>query len=166
MDSQTSSSRRSALKEIYRQVKDWKAVFLSPSNLRSLGIQARQVGITADGTLQFQPCFFRPYRERVLELYPLHPSVTADDLPKLNYRPDFDQILQKCVAACPNATDNYEVARQWYEDHMALMSPDEWETHARDTQFYMREILDAKRQRRPKFSSLLDLASLTMPRYT
>jgi hypothetical protein len=57
MDAQTPIRRRGILKRLYQRIKDYESFFLSPSDLQGLGIQAIQVGITDDGTLQFHPCF-------------------------------------------------------------------------------------------------------------
>lgn len=162
MHTQNKPTRHPVLKLLYRRVKDHESFFLSPSNLQDLGIQASQVDITDDGDLQFQPCFFRPYPERVLQLYPLDTTLTHG-LPELYHQPDFASILAEVLLENPDTEDNLKFARIKYEEHALLRSPDEWETHARETEYYISRACDVARKGRPGLSSLLDLGSLKMP---
>jgi hypothetical protein len=120
------------------------------------------VDITDDGILQFQPCFFRPYPERVLQLYPLDTAMT-EGLPELYYQPDFASILARVLLKYPDAEDALEFARYEYEECALVRSLDEWETHARETEYYISLVHDAPRKGRPGLSSLLDLGSLKRP---
>ncbi|KAJ5968495.1 hypothetical protein N7501_004743 [Penicillium viridicatum] len=135
MDAQTLIRRHDVLKSLYQRVNDSESFFLSPCDLRGLGIQASQVGITDDGILQFQPCFFLPYPERVLQEYPIHPSEIS--LPKLDNRPNFDSILRRVLERDPNTEDPLILARISYEEAIAASGPDEWESHALWTQYYI-----------------------------
>lgn len=59
-------------------LEQYPSSFLSPSDLLPFGIQASQVGLTDDGRLRFEPCFFEPYPDAVLQKYPMHPEVDDD----------------------------------------------------------------------------------------
>lgn len=163
MHARTKPTRHPVLTLLYRRLKDHESFFLSPSNLQDLGIQASQVDITDDGILQFQPCFFRPYPERVLQLYPLDTSAMTEGLPELYDQPDLASILAKVLLEYPDAEDPLKVARNEYEERALVRSPDEWETHARETEYYISLVHNAPRKGRPGLSSLLDLGSLKMP---
>lgn len=58
-----------------KSLEQYSSSFLSPSDLLPFGIQASQVGLTDDGRLRFEPCFFEPYPDAVLQKYPIHPQV-------------------------------------------------------------------------------------------
>ncbi|CAG8092803.1 unnamed protein product [Penicillium salamii] len=160
MHARTRPSRHPVLKLLYRRLKDSESFFLSPRNLQDLGIRASQVDITDDGILQFRPCFFRPYPERILQVYPLDTSNLFNDLPVLYYQPDFASMLAEVCLKYPDAEDPLKIARFQYEEHAMLRSPDEWLTHARETESYIRRIHDLSRKGRPELSSLLDLGTL------
>jgi len=87
------AQRDETLKQLYQQVQNSGSVFLSPEDLQTFGIQASEVGIIEDGTLQFNPCFFRPYPERVLEKYPIDPQ-ELPSIDTLNNRPDWEAIYE------------------------------------------------------------------------
>jgi len=53
------------------------------------GIQASQIDMTEDGRLQFDPCFFQPYPETVLEKYPLDPLNMDEGTESLNLLSDW-----------------------------------------------------------------------------
>ncbi|CAG8058855.1 unnamed protein product [Penicillium salamii] len=163
MHARTKPTRHPVLKLLYRRLKDHESFFLSPSSLQDLGIQASQLDITDDGTLKFQPCFFRPYPERVLQLYPLDTFVT-EDLPKLYSQPNFASILAEARLKYPDEEYAFKVAKRNYEECAVLRSPDEWETHARETEYYIDLALEAPRKGLPELSSLLELGSLERPR--
>lgn len=158
MDAQTLIRRHDVLKSLYQRVNDCESFFLSPCDLRCLGIQAFQVEIRDDGILQFHPCFFLPYQERVLQRYPLHPSIISDCKPPiLDNRPNFDSILRDVLIRHPNIEDPLIPAMVSYEEAMAVSGPDEWQSHALQTQYYMYWHMTALRT---GCSSLIGLGSL------
>lgn len=57
-----------ALIELSHQIENYENSLLPPDKLRSLGIQASQVALTNHESLQFEPCFFRPYPAKVKPL--------------------------------------------------------------------------------------------------
>lgn len=163
MHARTKPTRHPVLTLLYRRLKDHESFILSPSNLQDLGIQASQVDVTDDGILQFQPCFFRPYPERVLQLYPLDTSAMTEGLPELYDQPDFERIFRIWVLQKNFCQNRSKVARNEYEERALVRSPDEWETHARETEYYISLVHNSPRKGRPGLSSLLDLGSLKMP---
>ncbi|KAJ5284001.1 hypothetical protein N7505_001981 [Penicillium chrysogenum] len=146
MDAQTLIRRHDVLKNLHQRVNDCESFFLSPSDLQGLGIQAFGVGITEDGILQFHP-----YTSKI----------SNDGPPKLDNCPDFDSILKNVLTTYPNAEDPMTVA---YEEAMMVSGPDEWESHAFQTQYYMSWHIDTHRKGRPTCSSLMDLGSLRLRR--
>ncbi|KAJ5543604.1 hypothetical protein N7461_009607 [Penicillium sp. DV-2018c] len=106
--------------------------------------------------------FFRPYPERVLQIYPFDTSA-VETLPELYLQPDFASILAKVLLEYPDAEDPLEVARTTYEEQAWVRSPDEWETRAQETEYYISMVHEAPRKGRPVLSSLFDLGSLKRP---
>ncbi|CAG8424108.1 unnamed protein product [Penicillium salamii] len=71
------SEPHSFLRNLVQQSFTFKSRLLSVEDLHSLQIRVRQVDLCPqDGvTLQFEPCFFRPPPDKLLEKYPIHPDV-------------------------------------------------------------------------------------------
>ena len=147
------------LKRLHQRVRNHQSVFLSPGDLQKLGIQAFQVDITDDGILQFDPCFFQPYPEKVLQKYPLDPVSMDDWFPKLNYQPDLNEILKRIREIYPEAEDCVEIAQAKYEHEVALMEGS-WMERAREMYDHIDWQLYAWRKGRPRNSPLFDLAAL------
>lgn len=76
----TESSRpHSFLRSLFQRLKDLEPDFPSPEDLQGLGIQTFEVPFDPDEeTLKFNPCFFRPHPDKLLEKYPIHPEVDQD----------------------------------------------------------------------------------------
>ncbi|KAJ5808741.1 hypothetical protein N7474_010010, partial [Penicillium riverlandense] len=159
MDGQTFRRRHGVLKQLYQRVKDYEPFFLSPGDLQDLGIQARQVGITDDGVLQFHPCFFRPYPERVLQKYPIATSRMTKNISPLNRHLDFDSYLRS-AHEYGNFPDALKCAIDDYALHMEILGPDEWFSRATDTERHIDDQIGAARKGRLKDSSLLKLGAL------
>lgn len=164
MDTQTQTRRRKAVKQLYHRLQSCESWFLSPGDLQGLGIQALQVGITDDGILQFDPCFFQPYPERVLQKYPIDivqmaANYPPETIPPLNFRLDFDYILRD-FENDPGIKDPLDAARSRYKSTMEMCGPDEWEYHATDTYMHIRSQQQAARIGLPQYSSLCKLQSL------
>jgi hypothetical protein len=99
MDIQSQIRRCEAVKHLYQQFGISKPWFFSPDDLQGLGIQTLQIDVTGDGSLQFDPCFFRPYPERVLQKYPLDLVQMAAEFPPqtlgpLTSRPDVTSMIR------------------------------------------------------------------------
>ncbi|KAJ9487299.1 hypothetical protein VN97_g6032 [Penicillium thymicola] len=74
MNIETHSAPHEFLYALYNRVHGFEPNLPSPSDLQMLGIQAFQVATTNDETIQFDPCFFLPHPERLLQKYPLDDS--------------------------------------------------------------------------------------------
>ncbi|KAJ5188190.1 hypothetical protein N7491_004514 [Penicillium cf. griseofulvum] len=58
------------LKRLYQRVEAFEANHPLHDDLQWLGIQVSQVA-TVNETILFDPCFFRPHPERLLQKYPV-----------------------------------------------------------------------------------------------
>ncbi|KAJ5167190.1 uncharacterized protein N7482_005971 [Penicillium canariense] len=163
MDMQTKIRRYKAVKELYERINGCKSWFFSPGDLQGFGIQALQVDVSDEGSLQFDPCFFRPYPERDLPKYPLDTvrmaTVGIEKIRPLNFRPDFDSILRD-YENTPGIEDPLRSARSRYESIMELTGPDEWAVHATETYMHIQSQLDACRIGLSPYSSFAYLSSL------
>lgn len=81
MNIETHPAPHKFLNALYYQVHGFEPDFPSPSDLQMLGIQAFQVATVNDETIQFDPCFFLPHPERLLQKYP-HEDSSAPSLSK------------------------------------------------------------------------------------
>lgn len=65
------------LRSLSQQVNDFEPDFLSRGDLQRLGIQTFEVPFdpNENGALKFDPCFFKPHPEKLLEKYPIPPWV-------------------------------------------------------------------------------------------
>ena len=68
------------LESLFQQVKDFEPDFPSPGDLQGLGYQTFEVPFdpNENGALKFDPCFFRPHPEKLLEKYPIPPRVQKE----------------------------------------------------------------------------------------
>ncbi|KGO77567.1 hypothetical protein PITC_008400 [Penicillium italicum] len=68
------------LRSLFQQVKDLEPDFPSPGDLDGLGIQAFEVSFDPNeyGTIKFDPSFFQPHPDKLLEKYPIHPKVDQE----------------------------------------------------------------------------------------
>ncbi|KAJ5365422.1 hypothetical protein N7517_008308 [Penicillium concentricum] len=67
------------IRSLAQQVADLEPDFPSPEDFQELGIQTFEVSLNPDKTeLKFDPCFFQPHPENVVEKYPLHPEVDQE----------------------------------------------------------------------------------------
>lgn len=164
VDFHTNTRRNESLKQLYQQVESYRSVFLSPEDLQALGIQASQVDITEDGALQFNPCLFRPHPERVLEKYPLDPLKKTSYITPLNYRPDWDTILERIKEGSPGI--KYEDAAECATKECKTLSDlgaGNWYLQADRTHRHIDDQIGAKpRKGRPGSLSFFDLGSPRM----
>ncbi|CAI7653377.1 unnamed protein product [Penicillium viridicatum] len=65
------------LRSLSQQVKDFEPDFPSRGDLEGLGIQTFEVPFdpNENGALKFDPCFFKPHPEKLLQKYPIPPRV-------------------------------------------------------------------------------------------
>ncbi|KAJ5630623.1 uncharacterized protein N7484_010723, partial [Penicillium longicatenatum] len=146
MDPQSQARRRKAVKHLYRKFGLSQPWYYSSGDLQSLGIQALQIDVTGDGTLKFDPCFFRPYPEKALQVYPPDFVQMADISPpqtltSLTSRPEVTSMIQ---IEEETGVKN-EAARATYNSAKKLLGPDEWHDHARETYSFIQSHLNCAR---------------------
>ncbi|KAJ5804234.1 uncharacterized protein N7518_000537 [Penicillium psychrosexuale] len=164
MDKQTQTRRCDEVKRLYKLLKSCESWFLSPGDLQGLGIYSQQVGMTGDGSVQFDPCFFRPYPEKVLQKYPLDTvSMAADHPPqtlqRLNNPRDFQTLLRE-VQNDPKVEHPLEFAKSRWDTLTLLYGPDAWEDHARQTRWHIQSQQMLPRRGLSRDSTLSDLRSI------
>ncbi|KAJ5201917.1 uncharacterized protein N7498_006580 [Penicillium cinerascens] len=164
MDSNAKAQRDQRLTQLYDEVDDYESVFLSPKDLQACGIQASQVDITEDGTLLFNPCYFRPHPERVLEKYPLDPLKQATYIPYLNFRLDLDTLFERIKKGSPGIKHEDAVELTNHEFRLKTeMFAGNWSRHAHATERHiMGQITAHPRKGRPGLFSFFDLGSPRM----
>lgn len=160
MHTQDQIRRYKAVKHLYQNFGSSQPWFFSADDLQGLGIRTLQVDVTSDGTLKFDPCFFRPYPERVLQKYALDLVQMAvfpgQILSPLTFRPDVTSMLQmEEETGLKN-----EAARATYNSPKEILGPDEWLDHAEETWSHIEHHLSCPRIGLPEGSSLFSLASL------
>ncbi|KAJ5556389.1 hypothetical protein N7494_000304, partial [Penicillium frequentans] len=161
MDKQSQIRRYEAVKHLYQKFGRSMPWFFSPGDLQGLGIQVLYPDVLDDGALQFDPCFFRPYPERVLQKYPLDIVQMAaeyppKEIPPLSARPDVTSMIQmEEETGIKN-----EAARATYKSLMVLCGPDEWQDNARCTHRHIEAHLKCYRIGLPEGYSLFSLGSI------
>ncbi|KAJ6003142.1 hypothetical protein N7451_005689 [Penicillium sp. IBT 35674x] len=154
MDTQSQIRRYAIVKHLYQKFGNSMPWFFSSGDLQGLGIQVLHPDISDDGALQFDPCFFRPYPERVLQKWLL--IIPPQTIPPLTARPDVTSMIQmEEETGIKN-----EAARATYKAAKKLYGPDEWEDHARQTHRYIDAHLECARIGLPEGYSLLSLGSI------
>lgn len=83
MDAEANVEPHGALMGLYHQIKDCESWLLHQQDLQKLGVCATQVALTAEETLQFEPCFFRAHPEKLIPICYFNAPRDEDD-----HRPD------------------------------------------------------------------------------
>ncbi|KAJ5953352.1 hypothetical protein N7454_000248 [Penicillium verhagenii] len=161
MDRPSQIRRYEAVKHLYEKFKPTMPWFFSTGDLQDLGIQTLQIDVTRDGSLQFDPCFFLPHHESVLQKYPIDPVQIAATypplhIPQLTSRPDVTSMIQMEE----ETGIRNEAARATFKSTRELGGPDEWHDHARETHCYAMALLDFPRIGLRKGHSLFSLATI------
>lgn len=149
--------RVDSLKRLHQQLRSCNSVFLSPDDLQKFGIQASQIDMTEDGGLQFDPCFFQPHPERVLEKYPLDPLNMEKDMEPLNLRADYDAILEEFIKVYPDPDEAIKWATWEFNEEIELYAGD-WRAHSYATWDHIDCHMKAKNRKGLSKSRLSDLA--------
>ncbi|KGO74966.1 hypothetical protein PITC_032040 [Penicillium italicum] len=85
------------LKRLSRQLKAFEFNHPSHDDLQRLGIQVSQVAAVDDEIMLFDPCFFRPHPDRLLQKYPINLNPEENEKPpRLRLVPTFEEILEDC----------------------------------------------------------------------
>lgn len=94
---ETAAKERQRNREIiwamWRKIEDCKSIFLLPSDLQAFGIEASQVGISENKTLQFEPFFFKPHPVGVFQKYPIDVISQSYEPTLLEYVPTLQDAL-------------------------------------------------------------------------
>lgn len=159
MDAKRLKSRE-ILWAIWRQVEKCQSVFLSPSDLQAFGIQASQVDITDDGVPHFEPRFFEPHPEGVLQKYPIDAAENNYDIRRLDCVPTLQDALDTVQENPPVAEDPLEAAQKLFKDR--LESYNFWEnySHASWIHDHIEYELESFREGGPPLFCLEDIAGL------
>lgn len=123
----------SVLRSIYIRVKECKAFFLSLKDLKELEIQASQVETSEDRGILFDPCFFEPHPERVLQKYPLDHLGNISDL----YCEDLNYSIKKVEQEHPEQKYPITKAKSLYKKYLKAWPDDDWQRHAHQTQYHV-----------------------------
>lgn len=135
-----------AIRMIWRQVEHCQSTFLSPSNLKDLGIEAREIDATDSHGLRFAPCFFDPYPKGVLQKYPIDAEAMDYDVRRLVCIPTLPDALNK-VKERPNAPkDPLEAAQRLLESKLEDFNSWDPYTHAMQIQYHIEYELSAERK--------------------
>ncbi|CAG8040312.1 unnamed protein product [Penicillium nalgiovense] len=117
-----------------------------------LGIRAFQVPTTNDESIQFDPCFFLPHPERLLQKYPRdnssnvissHPRTLRDPTPTLedNLKDEDGDLPSDPEDRLRVAKSRLEFTLDWRDDWK-----DEWYTHANIVHNYINAHIGATRE--------------------
>ncbi|KAJ6190836.1 hypothetical protein N7519_000857, partial [Penicillium mononematosum] len=89
------------LSSLFQRLEDLEPDFPSPEDLQGLGIQTFEVPFDPDEeTLKFNPCFFRPHPDKLLEKYPIRPDV-EEDYPETVMKIPPARTIQEYIADSP-----------------------------------------------------------------
>jgi hypothetical protein len=161
MVAKSRTMRIESLERLLQELHSCDSVFLSPDDFQKLGIQASQIDMTEDGGLHFDPCFFQPHPERVLEKYPLDLLNMEQDMEPLNLEVDFNDILEECLEVCPDVDEAIELAIWEFNIDIQLHEGD-WLAHSYQTWVHIDCLLNA--DDRKGLSKSLSLSDLAPPR--
>ncbi|OQE13165.1 hypothetical protein PENFLA_c053G09807 [Penicillium flavigenum] len=152
--------KRHVLNSLYLKLKDYQSIFLTVEDLKLLGVEASQVGIS-DRQLQFDPCFFRPHSEKVLHKYPIR---TPQDIAKLGNSATLDDFVDEAKESSTDEKEQLTIAKSrlkaYYEESACFWCYD----NALEVPEYVDSQLTQPRKRNPNDEDYQDwfyLFSLT-----
>ncbi|KAJ5509959.1 hypothetical protein N7453_002062 [Penicillium expansum] len=133
MDSGTREPH-SFLKRLSRQLKAFESNHPSYDNLQRFGIQVSQVATVNNENILFDPCFFHPHPDRLLQKYPVSLSPEENEKPpRMRLVPTLDEILEDCqeeysdpeevqeaVEAQIEALENLQYHEDWYMQGLSI----------------------------------------------
>jgi hypothetical protein len=126
-----------------------------------LGIQAFQVATANDDTIKFNPCFFLPHSERLLQRYPLDDSIVSRPRTLRSPTPTLEDVLKnerRLVVSDPEKDlSNAKWNLKWKLENRRL-SKDHWESHAMRVHDHIQEHVSPLREGPTKPFRLSDLA--------
>lgn len=160
MDPNAKQKAREFFTAVWLQLEDCQSTFLSPSNLRTFGVEACQVDIADDETLQFEPCFFKPYPPGVLRNHPIDAAGNDYDIRRLQVIPTFQDALDRVQKSLPVPADPLDAAQKLLEER--LEEYNFWGNYAQADAIhcYLEYTLHAAREGGPRGFTLQDLFGL------
>ncbi|KAJ6084290.1 hypothetical protein N7486_011090 [Penicillium sp. IBT 16267x] len=111
-DSEERQRNRDIIWAIWRKIEACKSTFLSPSDLQAFGVEAYQVDISKNETLQFEPCFFKPHPVGVFQKYPIDVTSQSYDPHRIEYVPTLQDALDTIQNRPPATEDPLEAAQE------------------------------------------------------
>lgn len=105
--------------ELVRRIENCESIFLSPSDLQeTFGIEARQVGSAEIGFPLFEPRFFEPHPEQVLQKYPIDMVKNDYDVRQLECVPTLSEALDTVRKTSPTPEDILEAAQKLLDERL------------------------------------------------
>lgn len=157
MDSATQEPH-ALLKRLSQQLKALEPDHPSNDDLQRLGIQVSQVVTVNDEIILFNPCFFRPHPDRLLQKYPVNPDPEENEKPpRLRLVPTFDEILEDCQEEYSDPEEVQQAVESQIEALQDLQYDDDWYMQGLSIYDYMGWQLHASRIIEPGIRCLWDL---------
>lgn len=145
------------LKRLSRQLKAFEPDHPSNDDLQRLGIQASRVA-TVNDEIIFNPCFFRPHPDRLLQKYPVNPDPEENEKPpRLRLVPTFDEILEDCQEEYSDPEKVQQAVESQIETLQDLQCDEDWYMQGLSIYNYMGWQLNASRTIEPGICCLWDL---------
>ncbi|KAJ5426364.1 hypothetical protein N7465_001434 [Penicillium sp. CMV-2018d] len=157
MDSATQEPH-DLLKRLSWQLKAFELNHPSNDDLQRLGIQVSQVATVNDEIILFNPCFFRPHPDRLLQKYPVNSDPEENEKPpRLRLVPTFDEILEDCQEEYSNPEEAQQAVESQIEALQDLQYDEDWYMQGLSIYDYMDWQLHASRTIQPGICCLWDL---------
>lgn len=148
------------LKSLYWQLKAFEPNHPSHDDLQKLGIQVSQVATVKDETILFDPCFFLPHTDTLLQKYPVETDPDSEGTtkpPRLNAVPTFDQLLEECQDLYSNPEEVLKEATYHFEQYQESQCDKNWYLQGLIIQRHIDWQLHAPRNIQPEICCLWDL---------
>ncbi|KGO40624.1 hypothetical protein PEXP_071280 [Penicillium expansum] len=157
MDSGTREPH-SFLKRLSRQLKAFESNHPSYDDLQRFGIQVSQVATVNDEKILFDPCFFHPHPDRLLQKYPVSLSPEENEKPpRMRLVPTLDEILEDCQEEYSDPEEVQEAVEAQIEALENLQYHEDWYMQGLSIHEYMGWQLQVSRNIQPGIRCLWDL---------
>lgn len=119
------------IRDLVRRIETCEIIFLSPSDLQeAFGIEARQVGSAENGFPLFEPRFFEPHPERVLQKYPIDVVANHYDVRQLDCVPTLSDALDTVRKTSPAPENILEAAQRLLDERLEEFWSWDFHNHA------------------------------------
>lgn len=155
-----SQDKGHVLNSLYLKLKDYQSIFLTVEDLELLGVKASQVEIS-DGQLQFDPCFFQPRPEKVLDKYPIG---NPKDIAMLDCPPTLGNFLDEAKELSADEKEQLTIAKSRHKAYYEEFTRCGCYDNALEVYRYVDSQLTQLRRRNPNDANFRDwfyLISLT-----